>query len=59
MKNNVKHGLLCLGISTVCAFLFVFFWNTRMLDDLISDRGPLTLEGSSNAIQMGFCHCVI
>lgn len=30
-----------------------------MLDDIISDKGPLTLEGSPNAIRMGFCHCVI
>lgn len=28
-------------------------------DDIISDKGPLTLEGSPNAIRMGFCHCVI
>ncbi len=26
---------------------------------MISDKGFLTLEGSPNAIRMGFCHCVI
>lgn len=30
-----------------------------MFDDIISDKGPLTLDGSPNAIRMGFCHCVI
>ena len=59
MKNNVKHGLVFLGISIVCALLFIYLWDTRMFDDIISDKGPLTLEGSSNAIRMGFCHCVV
>lgn len=59
MKNNVKHGLVFLSISIVCALLFLLLWNTRMLDDIISDKGPLTLEGSPNAIRMGFCHCII
>lgn len=59
MKNNIKHGLLVLGVSIICAILFIYFWNTQMLDDIISDKGPLTLEGSPNAIRMGFCHCVI
>ena len=59
MKNNIKHGLLVLGASIVCAILFVYLWNIQMLDDMISDKGPLTLEGSPNAIRMGFCHCVI
>lgn len=27
-----------------------------MFDDIIS---PLTLDGSPNALRMGFCHCVI
>lgn len=30
-----------------------------MFDDIISDKGPLTLDGSPNALRMGFCHCVI
>lgn len=59
MKNNIKLGFLFLAISIVCALLFVYLWNMQILDDLISDKGPLTLEGSSNAIRMGFCHCVI
>ena len=57
MKNNIKHGLLFLGASIVCAILFIYLWNIQILDD--SDKGPLTLEGSPNAIRMGFCHCVI
>ena len=59
MKNNIKHGLLFLGASIICAILFLYLWDTQILDDMISDKGPLTLEGSSNAIRMGFCHCVI
>jgi hypothetical protein len=59
MKNNIKHGLLSLGVSIICAILFLILWNTQMFDDIISDRGPLTLEGSPNAVRMGFCHCVI
>lgn len=59
MKNNIKHGLLFLGASIICAILFLFLWNTQIFDDMISDKGFLTLEGSPNAIRMGFCHCVI
>lgn len=59
MKNNIKHGLLVLGVSVICAILFLFLWDTQMFDDIISDKGPLTLAGSSNAIRMGFCHCII
>lgn len=59
MKNNIKHGLLFLGASIICAILFLYLWNTQILDDIISDKGPLTLEGSPNAIRMGFCHCII
>lgn len=55
MKNNIKHGLLFLGV--ICAILFLYLWNTQILDDIISDKGPLTLEGSPNAIRMG--HCII
>lgn len=51
MKNNIKHGLLFLGASIICAILFLYLWNTQILDD------PLTLEGSPNAIRMG--HCII
>ena len=58
-QNNIKHGLLFLGASIVCAILFIYLWNIQIFDDIISDKGPLTLEGSSNAIRMGFCHCVI
>ena len=59
MKNNIKHGLLFLGASIICAILFLLLWNTQIFDDMISDKGFLTLEGSPNAIRMGFCHCVI
>ena len=59
MKNNVKHGFLFLGMSIVCALLFIYLWNIQMMDDIISDKGPLTLEGTPNAIRMGFCHCVV
>ena len=59
MKNNIKHGLLFLGASIICAILFLYLWNTQILDDIISDKGPLTLEGSPNAIRMGFCHLLI
>lgn len=59
MKNNIKHGLLSLGASIICAILFLLLWNTQIFDDMISDKGFLTLEGSPNAIRMGFCHCVI
>lgn len=56
MKNNIKHGLLFLGASIICAILFLLLWNTQIFDDMISDKGFLTLEGSPNAIRMGFCH---
>lgn len=46
MKNNIKHGLLFLGASIICAILFLLLWNTQIFDDMISDKGPLTLEGS-------------
>ena len=59
MKNNIKHGLLFLGISIICAILFLILWNTQIFDDMISDEGPLTLDGSLNAVRMGFCHCVV
>lgn len=38
MKNNIKHGLLSLGISIICAILFLILWNTQILDDIISDK---------------------
>ena len=38
MKNNIKHGLLSLGISIICAILFLILWNTQMFDDIISDK---------------------
>lgn len=38
----------------MCYPVYIFLEYT---DDIISDKGPL--EGSSNAIRMGFCHCVI
>ena len=40
MKNNIKHGLLFLGISIICAILFLILWNTQIFDDMISDKGP-------------------
>lgn len=40
MKNNIKHGLLFLGVSIICAILFLYLWNTQILDDIISDKGP-------------------
>lgn len=38
MKNNIKHGLLFLGASIICAILFLYLWNTQILDDIISDK---------------------
>lgn len=40
MKNNIKHGLLFLGASIICAILFLYLWNTQILDDIISDKSP-------------------
>lgn len=34
MKNNIKHGLLFLGASIICAILFLYLWNTQILDDV-------------------------
>lgn len=53
MKNNIKHGLLSLGISIICAILDFMKYS----DDIISDKGPLTLDGSPNAVRMGFIYC--
>lgn len=59
MSNKIKNVIFFSVLTVLVFLLFGWLWNTPIFDDVIDDKGAFTIEGSTDAVHMGFCHIML